>query len=126
MSIFIAKIKNKIPKMSMQTMNLHLGHRLFFYFLIGIVAGTFVLNFVFGNISFKIGIYNEYFSNSVYKYNMGFDKTDFFIFCCPRALFFTLFIHPNLLKNPKKSSFLGNNIKNAKKLLTTQHLCGIV
>ena len=84
MSIFKAKMKNKIPRIGIQAMNLYVGHRLFLYFLLGIVAGTFILNLLMGNIAHKIGIYSEYFSNGIKIYDIHFDKTAFFIFCCKR------------------------------------------
>ena len=80
------KILKKFPinlkTVSVQTMNIGMGHRLFFFFLAGIVAGTVGLNFLAGTYAGKIGVYSQYFIDNIAGVNTSeFDKWSFFIYC---------------------------------------------
>lgn len=86
MSALMGKIKKAIPKINIQAMNLHKGHRLFLCFLFGIVAGTFLMNGLLADFAGKIGIYSKYFFNGVNVYDVNVDKMDFFMFCIKKYL----------------------------------------
>ncbi len=86
MSALMGKIKKGVPKINIQAMNFHTGHRLFLCFLLGIVAGTFLTNVLLADFADKIGIYNKYFVKGANVYDVNVDKMDFFIFCIKKYL----------------------------------------
>lgn len=86
MKVFTGKVKQSAPKVNLQAMNLNEGHRLFLFFLMGILLGTLLLNLFFRDYASKIGVYNEYFVNGVNMYATEVNKTEFFIFCIKRYM----------------------------------------
>ncbi len=81
MKVFVGNIKKRIPKINIQAMNFRISHRLFLYFLLGILIGTLFLNICIGGYATKIGVYSQYFVNRLNIYGVAVDKMDFFIYC---------------------------------------------
>lgn len=88
MGINIKKFFINAKGLKVQTMNVKESHRLFFFFLIGIIGGTLIFNFIGENLAGRIGIYSEY---MVSEFNISsltaFDKWDFFLYCTKEYIY---------------------------------------
>ena len=80
--IGVRSIFKNIKGYKIQTLNIDEGHRLFVLFLLGIVAGTMIINLFGVSYASKICIYGEYLTDDLEKLNIIIlEKGKFFAFC---------------------------------------------
>ena len=73
------KLKFNVKDIKLQTMNLKNEHRLFLYFLVGVILGTLMLNLYGRNGSNNISIYNEYLTDGLVYSKVN--KWSYSIYC---------------------------------------------
>ena len=80
--IGVRSIFKNIKGYKIQTLNIDEGHRLFVLFLLGIVAGTMIINLFGVSYADKICIYGEYLTDSFERLSIiAMEKGKFFAFC---------------------------------------------
>lgn len=76
------KLTAGLKPAGIQTMKQGMGHRLFFCFILGIITGTVLINFIGVAYADKIGIYSEYVMGTVSgNESEVFSSWSFFIYC---------------------------------------------
>ena len=89
----IEALFKKMKRNKIQAMNIGDGHRLFVLFLIGIVAGTMLVNIFLNQYVDNICIYGEYLTDGFERVNLiALEKVEFFCFCFKKYLIQVLFI----------------------------------
>ena len=86
MNTFIRRMKKGIPKINIQAMTLSMRHRLFLFFIAGIIIGTMLLNLWLEGYAGAFGIYSEYFVNNINMYGNMVDKMEFGVYCLRKYL----------------------------------------
>ena len=87
MKVGLKKFLGNIKGLKIQTMNVNEGHRLFLFFMIGIVFGTAVMNLFSGLCAEEICVYSNYFIDGFSELDSSkIDKGNFFFYCFRKYL----------------------------------------
>ena len=93
MTLGLKRLFGNIKGFKLQTMNVNEGHRLFLFFMIGIVFGTVVINVFSGLCAEEICVYGNYFVDSFSELESSkIDKGNFFFYCFRKYIFQMLII----------------------------------
>ena len=87
MTLGLKRLFGNFKGFKLQTMSVNEGHRLFLFFMLGIVLGTVVINLFSGLCAEEISVYGNYFVDSFSELDSSkIDKGDFFFYCFMKYL----------------------------------------